>query len=1340
MIVTAIPCAGFVNESERQAFEAVKQKLSSLPGSGEWIVLSNLSHSSSSHYQSDEIDMVVIGPQGLFVIEVKHWDRGWMRSRRDQVDGEADKLSNKVRRVATNARYAYSALGRVSGRVLLTAESKAIGDANRLTHRGVEFFTLKEIKELLDLDQPVQLPPEVVKALCKQLEPRTHVNLGELRRLGEFANLELSSQADERFHRIYRGVHARTQDKIILHLYDLSAREGKGVENLAAREFDTMQRLQKSPWVPRFRDSLQDLQGFAGEMKFFTVIDPCAPSIKKRSADPDWNTAQRIEFSLLAAHALGQLHSSEQDDATPIVHRNLHPGNIFVTARNSVLFAGFSLARVTGLETIAKTPLLPSAFSEFMAPEVRANGLSGADQRSDVYALGAALLTIFEGRSDDGAADCRGILQRTLADDPADRPTLEQLTQDLKALTQPLDITKSETLPPDAVPEDEPLPHPRYWSEDLDVEFNGNTFRIVSRLGSGGIGQTFKIVHVDRESGENYGTYVGKVINDEIPGNVALKAYQRVKAYTSNPNLSVIHETAQTWQSHSFVALLKWVEGDSLANLSGVLPLVAEESNGMLLESLLLGWCDDLCRALSRLHSAGLVHGDVSPANIIVHHGEVTLTDYDLVTPSGTASAGCGAKCYCSPQAEQRLPLSFSDDIFALAAALFKAVTDREPFAAKGAGFDKSGGLKWLDAEKAELPVFTEFASRATSPAVEQRFASAAAALDWLASKRNAAGGAGIPPPAMVVETTPLALTPNEVPWLKFILQVYPGSAYGNVETRGLDSSFAMDTYVETALEKSLYDDLLSRRARLVILCGNAGDGKTALLQHLAKRFGVAATQSAQRIWEAPAADGLKLKANLDGAASFDGQCANELLDEFFAPFMQGRPADDVAHLLAINDGRLLEWIDRSQAQGRSSPLVAQLADLLEREGSAAPSDSHIRLIDLNARSLVGDINADRSDVTTEFLDNLIEKLLGGESAAEKWKPCRSCSAFSRCQAGRNADVLLRNQGAAQRLRERLAEALQAVHQRAEVHITARELRATLSYILFGVHYCTELHEHPELRPTGYWNLAFDPQSELRQGDVLRELTFLDPALESHPMIDRRLAGQGGDETNAGPHYHDMPLDDARRRAFFEWQASQVQAVAETPDALGLAHGRHLRAFKEAGLRDAAANTELRDKLCGGISRLEELPVLALSRSNKGRVPLKVPPRTPGESIFWVEKPLGSFKLEAELPAKTALLPTLHRRLRLSYTYLNGHVEELSMGYELFHTLLELELGFQLNDTTSDDLFANLAIFTQRLAQEGDASLFAWNPQDDGNIYKIAIDRTGARQKLVCGTLKEEAS
>ena len=75
------------------------------------------------------------------------------------------------------------------------------------------------------------------------------------------------------------------------------------------------------------------------------------------------------------------------------------------------------------------------------------------------------------------------------------------------------------------------------------------------------------------------------------------------------------------------------------------------------------------------------------------------------------------------------------------------------------------------------------------------------------------------------------------------------------------------------------------------------------MLQHLAARFGITRHQSANRIWEAKTADGLVLRANLDGSASWQGRSANELLDEFLQPFLDGVPQADIAHLLAINDG-----------------------------------------------------------------------------------------------------------------------------------------------------------------------------------------------------------------------------------------------------------------------------------------------------------------------------------------------------------------------------------------------------------------------------------------------------
>ena len=138
---------------------------------------------------------------------------------------------------------------------------------------------------------------------------------------------------------------------------------------------------------------------------------------------------------------------------------------------------------------------------------------------------------------------------------------------------------------------------------------------------------------------------------------------------------------------------------------------------------------------------------------------------------------------------------------------------------------------------------------------------------------------------------------------------------------------------------------------RLIVLCGNAGDGKTALLQHLANQLGLGEHQSSERILEGRLANGLVVRMNLDGSASWRGRSADEILDEFLKPFQDGEPAEDITHLLAINDGRLLEWIEKHN-DGSRTPLTSDLNEMLQEQ--AATRKSHIRFINLNQRSLVG--------------------------------------------------------------------------------------------------------------------------------------------------------------------------------------------------------------------------------------------------------------------------------------------------------------------------------------------------------------------------------------------------
>src|SRR5262249_35904675 len=152
----------------------------------------------------------------------------------------------------------------------------------------------------------------------------------------------------------------------------------------------------------------------------------------------------------------------------------------------------------------------------------------------------------------------------------------------------------------------------------------------------------------------------------------------------------------------------------------------------------------------------------------------------------------------------------------------------------------------WSGLNREQWPQLVSFLDRATSRDPQQRFASSADVVAALATQSATAVTPGSGPsqtgnttPATVVGTPTSELREQRIPWLRDVLRSYPGSPGGNQETRGLDSKFAADTYVETLLEQTLLRDIQSRRVRLVVLCGNAGDGKTALLQHLAQKLGL---------------------------------------------------------------------------------------------------------------------------------------------------------------------------------------------------------------------------------------------------------------------------------------------------------------------------------------------------------------------------------------------------------------------------------------------------------------------------------------------------------------------
>src|SRR5439155_20034404 len=99
MRVTLFSCGPAANESELIAFKHLESRLKSTQGDDEWVLLTNVAFSVTHQLQSDEIDIIAIGPPGVRVVEVKHWTAQWVDAHKDIAGREADRVTNKARKI-----------------------------------------------------------------------------------------------------------------------------------------------------------------------------------------------------------------------------------------------------------------------------------------------------------------------------------------------------------------------------------------------------------------------------------------------------------------------------------------------------------------------------------------------------------------------------------------------------------------------------------------------------------------------------------------------------------------------------------------------------------------------------------------------------------------------------------------------------------------------------------------------------------------------------------------------------------------------------------------------------------------------------------------------------------------------------------------------------------------------------------------------------------------------------------------------------------------------------------------------------------------------------------------
>jgi len=95
-------------------------------------------------------------------------------------------------------------------------------------------------------------------------------------------------------------------------------------------------------------------------------------------------------------------------------------------------------------------------------------------------------------------------------------------------------------------------------------------------------------------------------------------------------------------------------------------------------------WAGDLASALSRAHKAGVIHGDVKPANIFVtDDGQIKLGDFGIArfaTQVSGAASLVGTPAYLSPEQIKGDPQDHRSDIFSVGIVLYQLTTGVRPF------------------------------------------------------------------------------------------------------------------------------------------------------------------------------------------------------------------------------------------------------------------------------------------------------------------------------------------------------------------------------------------------------------------------------------------------------------------------------------------------------------------------------------------------------------------------------------------------------------------------------------------------------------------------------------
>ena len=209
-------------------------------------------------------------------------------------------------------------------------------------------------------------------------------------------------------------------------------------------------------------------------------------------------------------------------------------------------------------------------------------------------------------------------------------------------------------------------------------------YKIEGRIGAGGMGEVFRATDT-----RLYRTVAIKLLphgrsSDSTQGQRLLKEARAASAL-NHPNIVSIHDISS--HAGKDFLVMEYVEGRTLKELM--------ETKAMLLGEV-LEFAAQISSAMGAAHSAGIVHRDIKPTNIMVTASrQIKVLDFGLATMTEAyflqqartlmdvteVGAIVGTVAYMSPEQTRGEAVDARSDIFSLGCVLYEAATGALPFA-----------------------------------------------------------------------------------------------------------------------------------------------------------------------------------------------------------------------------------------------------------------------------------------------------------------------------------------------------------------------------------------------------------------------------------------------------------------------------------------------------------------------------------------------------------------------------------------------------------------------------------------------------------------------------------